>query len=123
MTNSELKIRTKIFAHRCVKLCLVLPNNTLGNNISGQLIRSSLSVAANYRAACLAQSKKEFASKISIVLEEADECFFWLEFVEDENLITPEKLSPLKRESEELTKIFAASRITVRKNNKKITNI
>ena len=123
MTNSELKLRTKDFAHRCVKLCLVLPDNILGKNISNQLIRSSLSVASNYRAACLAQSKKEFASKISIVLEEADECFFWLEFVEDENLITSEKLSPLKQESEELTKIFAASRITIRNNNKKITNI
>jgi four helix bundle protein len=93
MKNSDLKKRTKFFAHRCVKLCQVLPANPLGKTIAGQLIRSSLSVASNYRAACLAQSKKEFASKISIVLEEADECLFWIEFISDEKLIESDRLA------------------------------
>ena len=115
MTNTELKLRTKNFAHRCVKLCLALPKNILGNYIAGQLIRSSLSVAANYRSVCIAQSRKEFAAKISIVLEEADECLFWINFIEDEKQIDSNNLNPLKKESEELLKIFAASRITVRK--------
>jgi len=33
MKNDDLKIRTKIFAHRCVKLALSLPNDALGNHI------------------------------------------------------------------------------------------
>lgn len=119
MTNSELKLRTKNFAHRCVKLSLALPKTTLGNYLSGQLIRSSLSVAANYRAVCVAQSRKEFASKISIVLEEADECEFWISFIHDESLIDKIKLEPIKKESDELIRIFAASRITARKSMNK----
>lgn len=62
--NNELIRRTKIFAHACVKLALELPVNKLGYHIQGQLIRCSTSVAANYRAACLGQSKKAFVSKL-----------------------------------------------------------
>ena len=71
--SEELKARTKEFAHRCVKLAMALPKTALGNHIRGQLIRCSTSVAYNYRAACHAQSKASFISKVSIVIEEADE--------------------------------------------------
>jgi four helix bundle protein len=76
MESMELKRRTKEFAHRCVKLALALPKTQPGNHISGQLIRCATSVAANYRASCLAQSKAGFIAKLSIVLEEADESAF-----------------------------------------------
>ncbi len=92
MDKNELILRTKTFAHSCVKLAISLPKNTLGNHIEGQLIRCSTSVAANYRAANIAQSKKSFISKLSIVIEEADECIFWLEFIRDEKLINFEQL-------------------------------
>jgi four helix bundle protein len=83
----ELKKRTKRFAHRCVKLAVALPKSALGNHIRTQLIRCSTSVAANYRATLLAQTKALFISKISIVIEEADESEFWLEFIMDERLM------------------------------------
>jgi four helix bundle protein len=68
MKGDELKRRTKAFAHRCVKLAMALPNTPLGNHIRGQLIRCSTSVASNYRATCIAQSKASFISKLSIVI-------------------------------------------------------
>ena len=116
MNDTELKLRTKIFAHRCVKLAVSLPNTYLGNHIKGQLIRASTSVAANYRATCLAQSKAAFIPKISIVLEEADESAFWLDFIIDEQLIAEERVRPLFNEATELTAIFTKSRITAQKN-------
>ena len=73
MNAGELKARTKVFAQRFIRLCLALPDGYLGNHIKRQLLRCSTSVAANYRAACLAQSKGDFAAKLSIVIEEADE--------------------------------------------------
>lgn len=115
MKTEELKNRTKQFAHRCVKLSMALPETYLGNHVRGQVIRCSTSVAANYRVACLAQSKGSFVSKLSIVLEEADESYFWLEFIVDENLLERKLVEPLMKEAEELTAIFAASRITARK--------
>ena len=95
-----------------MKLALTLPNTFLGNHIKGQLIRCSTSVAANYRATCLAQSKASFISKLSIVIEESDESKFWLEFVVDEKLLTSEKLNLLISEDHELTSIFISSRMT-----------
>jgi four helix bundle protein len=109
---NDLKNRTKKFAHRCVKLTEFLPNNYLGNHIKGQLIRCSTSVAANYRATCVAQSKPSFIAKISIVIEEVDESAFWLEFIVDEKLFEIEKIEPLLNEAKELTAIFISSRKT-----------
>ncbi|MBU3949736.1 MAG: four helix bundle protein [Proteobacteria bacterium] len=116
MRDEDLKNRTKEFAHRCVKLALALPKGKLENHIAGQLIRCSTSVAANYRASCLAQSKASFISKISIVLEESDEASFWLEFIVDEILVRSDRVEPLLSESRELTAIFYASCKTARRN-------
>lgn len=114
--KEELKVRTKKFAHRCIKLTEFLPNTYLGNHIKGQLIRCSTSVAANYRASCVAQSKASFISKISIVVEEADESAFWLEFIIDEQLLKVESVNSLFNEAKELTAIFIASRKTASNN-------
>ncbi len=114
MDAEELKRRTKQFAHRSVRLSLALPNEALGNHIRKQLIRCATSVASNYRAACLAQSKADFASKLSIVLEETDECAFWMEFLLDENLQKEDLVRPLLNEAQELTAIFVAARKTAK---------
>jgi len=71
MDETELKKRTKDFAHRCVKLSMALPDTYPSNPIKRQLIRCSTSVAYNYRAVCVAQSKASFISKMSIVIEES----------------------------------------------------
>lgn len=116
MDKDELKKRTKAFAHRCVKLCMALPQSQLGKHISGQLIRSGTSVAANYRAACTAQSRPAFIAKLAIVIEEVDESFFWIEFALDENLVKQQQVADLLREAQELTAIFIASQNTARRN-------
>ncbi|MFI5218860.1 MAG: four helix bundle protein [Bacteroidia bacterium] len=116
MNSEELKLRTKKFAHRCVKAAMVLPKNVLGKYLANQLIRSACSVAANYRAACIAQSRATFAAKISIAFEECDECLFWLEFIEEERIFGQEKLSLLRKETSELSNILGASRKTSQKN-------
>ena len=114
MDSEELKNRTKDFAHRCVKLATALPNTPLGRHVRSQLIRCGTSVGANYRAACLAQSKTDFAFKLSIVAEEADESAFWLEFIICEKLLSEKLVVSLLKEAEELTKIFIKSRKTVK---------
>ncbi len=121
MLNSEkLRIRTNEFAHRCVKFALAIEGTKLGNHISGQLIRCSTSVAANYRASCLAQSRAHFKSKISIVLEETDESLFWMEFALEENLINEKKVIGLIKEANELRAIFYSSKKTLNVKKDKI---
>jgi four helix bundle protein len=112
MNPEELKKRTKEFAHGCVKLAVALPRTTLGKRVEDQLVRCGTSVASNYRATLLAQTKAAFISKISIVIEEADESEFWLEFIIDERLLERDKVFPLLNEAHELASIFIVSRRT-----------
>lgn len=88
MTRQELQDRTKAFALRVMRLCDSLPSKPSSRCLAGQLIRSSASVAANYRAACRARSKQEFLAKLQIVIEESDESAFWLELVIESGLLS-----------------------------------
>ncbi|MFH1852655.1 MAG: four helix bundle protein [Candidatus Neomarinimicrobiota bacterium] len=112
MDSKELIKRTTNFAHRCVKLALSLSDSILGRHLHSQLIRCSTSVAANYRAAVIAQSGAAFTAKISIVLEEVDETLFWIEFIKTENLLDENRIADLLNEANELTAIFYSIRKT-----------
>ena len=72
-------------------------------------MRSGTSVGANYRAACRSRSKAEFISKISVVLEEADETVFWLELLSQAEITSAIKTEGLLTEANELTSIFVSS--------------
>ncbi|MDQ3634809.1 MAG: four helix bundle protein [Acidobacteriota bacterium] len=116
MTEEELLQRTKDFALRVIKLVNALPKNIAGRTIGGQLIRSGTSVASNYRAACRGRSKPEFISKLGIAEEEADESALWMEMIIESGLMKKELVKNLLQEARELTKIFAKSKISARKN-------
>ena len=115
MNSAELQLRLKKFAYRLIPLCEVFPSKKISKIIEDQLLRSAFSAAANYRAACKAQSDKAFRSKLSIAFEEMDEALFWLEVLADTKLIAGDKLSLLIKEADELTRILAASRKTIEK--------
>lgn len=63
LKERDLKLRSKTIVHQCVKLALSIPKSYLGSHISIQLISCATSVAANYRAASLGQTKKSFFCK------------------------------------------------------------
>jgi len=113
MTGKELIARTKVFAINAIKLSEMLPVTFLGNHIKGQLIRCSTSVAANYRATRLSQSNPTFISKLSIVIEEADESDFWIDFALEFNLLEKQPAQTVMNEAKELTAIFIATRKTM----------
>ena len=82
--------------------------------MAGQICCSATSVGANYRAALRSKSQADFINKIAIVLEEADETHFWLELIEAAELLPGTKLRALMTETEELVKIFNATRRSAR---------
>ena len=114
MTPDELKNRTKAFAVRVIRLADSLPQTAASRAIVNQLVRSGTSVAANYRSACRAKSAADFANKMSIVEEEADETAFWIELLVDAGLLRPPLVAALLKEARELTAISVASIRTVR---------
>ena len=112
------KTRTKQFAKDCLKLLATIDaKSKLFLHIEGQLIRCSTSVAANYRAACLAQSTPTFIAKLSIVIEEVNDSAFWLELLQEETL-NSDKVSELINEATELTSMFIAARKKLKNRNK-----
>jgi four helix bundle protein len=115
MTPDELRARTKSFALRVVKLYRSLPRTADAQVIGKQLLRCGTSVAANYRASCRARSRAEFAARIGVVVEEADESGFWLEMLSDAGIVQMALLKELLQESKELTAIFTATQQSVRK--------
>ena len=102
-----------------IKLVSSFPIKTEFHVIGNQLLKSATSTAANYRAVTRARSDREFFAKLSIVIEECDETLFWIEILEESNLIEKNKLIKLKDETLELLKIFSKSRKTAKKNNSK----
>lgn len=120
MKTDELKNRTKQFAIRVIKMTNALPPTQISKVITNQILRSSTSVGANYRAACRARSEKDFLSKITIVEEETDETLFWLELISELELLPLSKIENLMKEADELVAIFTASGKTMaQKLNKK----
>ena len=120
MDKRELQDRTKQFALRVLKLTDALPPSAAGRAISSQLVRAATSVGANYRSACRARSRAEFAAKLGIALEEADESLYWLELVRDGKLVPEDKLSLLLKEADELTAILASGRKSAAANTSNI---
>jgi four helix bundle protein len=116
MSKPDLKERTKRFALRILKLVDALPKTTAGRALASQIVRSGTSVAANYRAACRAKSPADFIAKMGIVEEEADETLFWLELLEESDLVSAANLISIKKEADELIAITVASIKTARRN-------
>jgi len=112
--SEALKLRTKDFALRVLRLYRSLPRTEESRVLGAQLLRSSTSIGENYRAACRGRSRAEFVAKLGIVLEEADETVFWLELLQEGNVFPAEKMSDLVREANELVAIFVTSVRTAR---------
>jgi four helix bundle protein len=109
MNAEELRVRTKEFAKRIIRLCRSLPNTQEARLIQNQLFRSGTSVGANYRAVCRARSRADFVAKMGIVLEETDESQYWLELLGETEIVRPERLASLLAEADELVAIWVSS--------------
>ena len=111
------KKRTKLYAVDSIKLFNALPKNEESRIIGRQFLRSSTSMAANYRACCRARSKAEYFSKLSIAVDEADETLFWLELFVDSEILKENSISHLKREITEILMILSSARKNTYKEN------
>jgi four helix bundle protein len=108
LDKAELKRRTQKFAIDVIKFIESLPRKRSLDVLSNQLIRCATSIGANYRSACRGKSTADFINKIIIVEEEADESIYWLELMEESELVNSVDITILKKEANELTAIFTA---------------
>jgi four helix bundle protein len=102
----DLSKRTKEFALRIIRLFATLPRTPEAQVIGRQILRSGTSVGANYREALRARSKAEYATKMSIGLQELEETLYWLELLDEGQISNGPETVSLQVESRELSAIF-----------------
>ncbi len=108
--NEQLRERTMNMAVDVRNLLKTEKFIALDRPFVNQLIRSSSSVAANYRSATRGRSDAEFYSKICIVLEETDETFFWLDYLMKLEVLNEKEAMKIRNEVEELVRLFSSIR-------------
>ena len=102
----DLKVRTKRFALRVIRMYAALPKNTVSQVLGKQVLRSGTSVGANYREASRARSKAEFIAKIGDCLKEIEETAYWLDLLVESGIVPPAKMAELLDETNQLTAIL-----------------
>lgn len=111
----DLEDRLINFAVLIVAVVNEVPNDKVGNHLSGQLLRSGTSPALNYGEALSAESRKDFIHKFKVVLKELRETLICLKILVRINYIRADSL--VNKECDELIAIFVKSLVTARKNS------
>lgn len=114
MDKNDLRERMTGFAVRIVKMVDAMPSTVSGMAIARQIVRSGTSPSANYRAACLAKSDRDFINKLKMVEEELDETCHWLDIIMRSQMMKESRLQPLHQECSELLNIIAKSIVTTK---------
>lgn len=114
MDEKIFKERTKKLGIAVIALVDKLPRTVAAEVLSKQIIRSSTSVGANYRAACRAKSTPDMINKLKIVEEEADETAFWLEVLAESKILNQTQVAALAKETDEILAMTVASLKTLR---------
>ena len=112
----QLKRRSRQFALDVLGVVRRFPRTFDAYIVAKQLVRAATGTAANYRAACRARSPEEFAARIGVAVEEADESEFWLDLTAASGILDDANIRTLRDEADQLTAIFTASRDTAKRN-------
>jgi four helix bundle protein len=104
----DLRVRTKRFALRVIRMYGALPRCAEADVIGRQVLKSGTSVGANFREAHRARSDAEFISKVGDCLKELDETSYWLELVAEADLLPTARIAELLDECNQLLAILTA---------------
>jgi len=97
-----LKKRTKRFALDILRFRRTLPPTDDARDLGRQLSRSGTGVAAGYRSVCRSRSDSEFAARMGMALDGADESALWLEIITEDGLSRTPTAFKLLDEAEQL---------------------
>jgi four helix bundle protein len=110
----DLRVRTKAFALRVIRMFTALPKTEEAKVLGKQVLRSGTSVGANFREAHRARSKAEFIAKVGDCLKELDATSYWLDLLTESNIVPASDLAALQDEASQLLAILT----TISKNAK-----
>ena len=117
MTNNIILSKSKVFAIRIIRLYKYLQDSKNEYVLSKQLLRSGTSIGTNIREVSVAQSKKDFISKMNIALKEAAETEYWLELLYETEYLSKTEFDSIKEDCAEINKLLIS---IVKTSNKKL---
>src|SRR5437660_1713505 len=106
MERLDLRVRTKPFALRLIRLYSALPKRTEVEVMGKQVLRSGTSVRANFREAYRVRSDAEILSKLGDCLKELEETGYWLELLVEGEIVPADRLAALQDECDPLIAIL-----------------
>src|SRR5437762_762308 len=112
---NTLRVRTKSFALRIIRLFSALPKNEAARVLGRQMLRSGTSVGAHCREGYRSRSDAELISKYEGALQELDETMYWLELLVEAEIVKARRLQPLMVEANEIISILVASVRTIKR--------
>jgi len=112
--GSDIAERLLGLAAAAVRLAPRLPRDPAGRHVAAQLIRSATGGGANYEEARAAESRDDFAHKVTVAAKEVRETVFWLALIERCGWVAPDQTAGLLAEANELAAILGASVRTAR---------
>jgi four helix bundle protein len=122
--NQNLKLKTDLrnrcynYSVRIIRFIASFPEKRLYWVISDQLLRSATSIGANVIEAKSASSKRDFIKFYEIALKSANETIYWLGLLKDALNVNGIEIEDLQKETVELSKMIAASIITLKNKDK-----
>ena len=114
MKGDDIAQRLLLFAVQAMKLAKTLQRDAAGRHVAKQLVRAATAGGANYEEARSAESRADFAHKVSIAAKELRESTYWLKLSAAANLAVASTAGPLAQEASELVAILTASAKTAR---------
>jgi len=114
MNPREVSERLLNYGVRAIKVADSLPRTLAGRRIGDQLLRSSISIGANYEEAQGSESREDFVHKLQIALKEARESNYWLRLLAKAEIIPSSRLSAILDESEQLRAILSKAVATTK---------
>ena len=105
-----------MFATRIVNLCRFLDKERKGKHIVDQILRSGMSIGANYAEAECAISDSDFLAKLYISLKECNETLYWLRLLRSVNDLEEKQFQSIYDDGEELKRMLVTIIKTKRKN-------
>lgn len=107
--DNIVRMKSKAFAIRCVKLCQYLSEDKREFVLSRQVLKSGTSIGANVREALQAESRADFVHKMTIALKEAAETEYWFELLQETGYIGDDGASQsLMADCKELNKLLTS---------------
>jgi four helix bundle protein len=77
-------------------------------DLSKQVVRAGTSIGANVEEALAGISRRDFVARMSVASQEARETHYWLQLIQDSKVLSPDIVSPMLKDADELVRMLTA---------------